>query len=72
MLSDFLAQHREAIIANSRAKVGSSAAPRATPIELVTGVPLFLDELIATLRTQESRSGTHSDLQIGLSAAKHG
>ena len=72
MLSEFLAEHRELIIANSRAKVASRAAPRATAAELETGVPLVLDQLIATLRHQESTGGPHSDRQIGLSAAKHG
>jgi len=52
MLSEFLTTHRETIIAKSRAKVASRAAPRATPIELKTGVPLFLDQLIATLRIE--------------------
>lgn len=72
MLSEFLTTHREAIIANSRAKVAARAAPRATPIELQTGVPLFLDQLIATLHAEESTPGRTSDRQIGLSAAKHG
>jgi len=72
VLSEFLTTNREAIISNSRAKVASRAAPRATPIELKTGVPLFLDQLIATLRIEESTSGTPSDHQIRLSAAKHG
>ena len=72
MLSEFLATHRETIIAKSRATVAARAAPRATPIELKTGVPLFLDQLIATLRIEESTSARPSDLQIGRSGAKHG
>jgi signal transduction histidine kinase len=72
MLSEFLTKHRDTIVANSRAKVASRAAPRATSVELQTGVPLFLDQLIATLRIEESTGGTSSDHQIGLSAAKHG
>src|SRR6266849_3529790 len=72
MLSEFLTTHRETIIANSRGKVASRAAPRATPIELEAGVPLFLDQLVATLRIQESTGAAHSDHQIGLSAARHG
>jgi signal transduction histidine kinase len=72
MLSEFLTAHRETIIANSRAKVASRAAPRATPVELETGVPLFLDQLVATLRIQESTGAPPSPHQIGLSAAKHG
>ena len=72
MLSEFLARYRERIIAKSRAKVASRPAPRATPSELETGVPLFLDQLIATLQLEEGTSGTTSDDQIGRSAAKHG
>jgi len=33
---------------------------------------MFLDQLITTLRIEEATSGTPSDHQIGLSAAKHG
>ena len=72
MLSEFLETHREVLIANSRAKVSLRAAPRATPVELKTGVPLFLEQLITTLQIEESTRGTPSDHQIGLSAAKHG
>jgi hypothetical protein len=72
MLSEFLTTNREAIVASARAKVALRAAPRATPIELQTGVPLFLDELIATLHVQESTGGTPSDHQIGVTATKHG
>jgi hypothetical protein len=72
MLSEFLTLHRETIIANSRAKVASRAVPRATPIEMETGVPLFLDQLVATLQIEEATAGSPSDHQIGLSAAKHG
>jgi signal transduction histidine kinase len=72
MLSEFLAANRETIIARSRAKVASRTAPRATSIELETGVPLFLDQLVATLRTEESTGTKSSDHQIGRSAAKHG
>jgi signal transduction histidine kinase len=72
MLSEFLTTHREKIIANSRAKVAARAAPRATPIELETGVPMFLDQLITTLRSEEATSVTPTDHQIGRSAATHG
>ena len=72
MLSEFLARHRKRLIAKSRAKVASRPAPRATPTELETGVPLFLDQLIGTMQLEEGTSGTPSDDQIGRSAAKHG
>ena len=71
-MSEFLTTHRKIIIANSRAKVAARAAPRATPIELETGVPMFLDQLITTLRSEEARLGAPTDHQIGRSAAKHG
>jgi signal transduction histidine kinase len=72
VLSEFLETHRETLIENSRAKVSSRAAPRATALELKTAVPLFLDQLIATLQIEESTKARHSDQQIGLTAAKHG
>jgi signal transduction histidine kinase len=52
--------------------VASRAAPRATPLELQAGIPLFLDQLIATLRIEEATGGKSSDHKIGQSAAKHG
>jgi signal transduction histidine kinase len=73
VLSEFLTTHREKIIARTRAKVASRPAPRATSEELQTGVPLFLEQLVGTLRGEESSGHTAaSDHQIGLSAAKHG
>jgi signal transduction histidine kinase len=72
MLSHFLVANRQTIIARSRAKVASRTAPRATSAELETGVPLFLDQLVATLRSEESTGTKSSDPQIGRSAAKHG
>ena len=72
MLSRVLDTHRDAIVANARARVASRPAPRATAMELETGVPLFLEQLIATLRAEESSSEKSNDRQIGLSAAEHG
>src|SRR6187401_1545501 len=73
MLSEFLSTHRHAIIVESRAKVASRPAPPVTSAELETGVPLFLDQLISTLRIQESTAARPpADGQIGLSAALHG
>jgi hypothetical protein len=50
MLSEFLATHRTELIARTREKVASRAAPRPTETELECGVPLFLDQLGETLR----------------------
>jgi signal transduction histidine kinase len=67
MLHEFLSSNRAAIIARTRAKVAARPAPRATEEELATGIPLFLDQLIETLRP----SHTPSDA-IAQSAAEHG
>ena len=72
MLSEFLTLHRDRIIADSRARVASRPAPRATSQELNTGVPLFLDQLVATLLLEESTGGRREDHQIRQSAATHG
>jgi signal transduction histidine kinase len=73
MFSEFLTTHRLAIIAASRAKVASRPTPAVTSMELESGVPLFLDQLISTLHIEESTAARPlSDRQIGLSAARHG
>jgi signal transduction histidine kinase len=51
VLHEFLSANRGAIIARTRAKVAARPAPRATETELETGIPLFLDQLIDTLRS---------------------
>jgi signal transduction histidine kinase len=50
MLHEFLSANRAAIIARTRAKVAARPAPRATEEELATGIPLFLDQIINSLR----------------------
>ena len=72
MLSEFLTTNHDLIVVNSRAKVSLRTAPRVTSVELEIGIPLFLDQLIATLQIQEKTNQQHSDDQIGMSAAKHG
>ena len=49
-LDEFLAVNRTAILARARAKVAARPAPRATEEELESGIPLFLDQLIDSLR----------------------
>lgn len=72
MLSEFVATNRDAIIATARAKVSARPAPRASSVELETGVPLFLDQLITTLREQEATGAESGDCDIRLSATQHG
>jgi signal transduction histidine kinase len=67
MLHEFLATNRAAIIARARAKVAARPAPRATEEELAAGIPLFLDQLIGTLRL--SNAPSHA---IAEGATQHG
>jgi signal transduction histidine kinase len=52
MLRDFLEANRSELIARCRAKVALRPAPRPTPHEMEHGVPLFLAQLIETLRSE--------------------
>jgi signal transduction histidine kinase len=67
MLHEFLTENRSEIIARCRAKVTTRRSPPPTDVELDHGVPLFLEQLIDTLR-RELRSSP----EIGESATKHG
>jgi len=53
MLHEFLQENREALIARCRSKVTTRRAPRATESELIYGIPLFLDQLINALRSEQ-------------------
>jgi signal transduction histidine kinase len=50
MLIEFIDAHRDELIARTRTMVASRLAPRPTEAELTSGVPLFLDQLVETLR----------------------
>lgn len=68
MLFEFIATNRESIISRARARVASRPLPRATDIEIMHGVPLFLDELVSRLQT-----GIETDAsKIGETATRHG
>jgi signal transduction histidine kinase len=67
MLHEFLSANLAAIIARTRANVAAGPAPLATEEELKSGIPLFLDQLIDTLRL----SPPSSDAMVE-SATKHG
>jgi signal transduction histidine kinase len=85
MLHEFLTAHRDDLIERCRLKVGQRRAPRATDAELEHGIPHFLEQLIKTLRVEQTpeplRSrevsgppgGEGSILsEIGTTAARHG
>lgn len=85
MLHEFLETNRTELIDRCRQKVARRFAPKATHAELEHGVPLFLDQLIKTLRVEQrfSRKQVHEisrkpggectgSTDIGVTAALHG
>lgn len=85
MLHQFLTANRSELIARCQSKVAQRPAPRATTREMEYGIPLFLDQLIETLRLEttadpmlsravsgESGGGVPTESELGKSAALHG
>ena len=71
MLSDFLGVCREEIVAAARRRVAARRYPVASPAELESGVPLFLDQLSDLLRLEAS-SIPSSEAAISATATRHG
>jgi signal transduction histidine kinase len=67
MLHEFLLANRAVVIARVRAKVSARPAPRATEEELASGIPLFVDQLIESLRGSQATS-----MAMEESASRHG
>jgi K+-sensing histidine kinase KdpD len=67
MLSEFVSQHREEIIARCRIRVAARMAPHPTRSELEHGIPLFLRELENTLA-----SGLPAAPVVATAAVQHG
>jgi len=67
MLQEFITLNREEIVTRCRAKVAARSIPPPSEAEINQGVPLFLDQLVAMLR-----SGGTSTLEIDRSAGRHG
>ena len=84
MMHNFLANNRNELIDRCRMKVAKRPERRATAGQLQDGVPTFLDQLIRTLRIEQSldpmesrkisgpSDGTSSLSEMGVSAALHG
>ena len=67
MLSEFVKDHRDEIIARCRTRVAERSAPRPTRAELEHGIPLFLRELERTLACElDPQAGA------GTAAVQHG
>jgi signal transduction histidine kinase len=67
MLHEFVAANRAEIVARCRVKISSRPDPRATDVELESGVPMFLDQLAETLRR-----ALPENPEIRANATKHG
>ena len=68
MLHEFIALNRKEIILRCRAKVATRSVPPPTQAEINHGVPLFLDQLVTTLRGVQGLSNP----EISRSAVLHG
>ena len=68
MLFDFIAANRDALIDLTRAKIARRLSPKVTEVELMSGVRVFLDQLVDALRLP-----LHSSTEtIDRGAAVHG
>jgi signal transduction histidine kinase len=67
MLHEFLTEQRDELIVRCQAKVALRRSPQKSETDADHGVPLFLDQLIDTLRLELASSP-----YIGESATKHG
>lgn len=84
-MHEFLTARRRELIDRCREKVARRPAPRATTAELEHGIPLFLDQLVKTLKMEQtadpmrsreisgaSGGGRAVSSEIGETAAQHG
>lgn len=69
MLNEFLLANRALLIDRCRLRVLSRSEPRATEHELAHGIPIFLDQLIKTLKIEQSaklpESGAVTAVSVG-------
>jgi len=85
MMHEFLAENRGELIERCRMKVARRSAPKPTEAEFDYGITLFLDQIIRTLKAEESSQpreshrmsgpagGAEASLsEMGLSAKQHG
>ena len=68
MLHEFIILNRDTIVQRCRAKVATRSVPPAIEAEINHGVPLFLDQLVTTLRGGQDQLNP----EISRSAVLHG
>jgi signal transduction histidine kinase len=71
MLYEFVTTYRDQIIAKTRERVSSRPWPPVSTTELQHGVPMFLSQLVETLRWESSPT-PYSSTAIATSATRHG
>jgi len=71
MLEDFIAAHANAIVERTRQRLQGRVYPSLSPKELEYGVPLFLSQLVETLRLESTPAPFAADA-IGSAATRHG
>ena len=76
MLHEFLATNYDELVKRCREKVSRRPAPQPTVSELEYGIPLFLGQLVDTLRTEQTAPSPAVDAavpaDIGTTAGRHG
>jgi hypothetical protein len=73
MMHQFLSANRSDLIERCRVKVAGRTSPQATAAELEYGIPLFLDQLIATLEMEQAGKSARSEgAEMGAAASRHG
>jgi hypothetical protein len=79
MLHEFLTSNRQLLISRCREKVAKRFEPTETPATVDHGVPLFLQQLVETLREEQTTPArtvdsepTPAPTEIGRAAALHG
>jgi hypothetical protein len=73
MLHEFLSSNRQQLIGRCREKVAKRFEPTETVGTIEHGVPLFLEQLVETLRLEQStHQPTPAPTEIGRAAALHG
>ena len=64
MLHEFIAEHRDELIKRCRNKASQRNAPKATVAELEQGIPLFFEQLITTLRVEQTSGRSESKSEV--------
>jgi len=84
MLHEFLSLHRTSLIDSCKSKSAKRSAPQPDHKEMVFGIPLFLDQVIKTLKIEQSASsgqgkavsgasgGPSHSSELGEAATQHG